>query len=91
MDSLMAVDLKDRLVRDFEIPMSATVIFEYPNIAELAAYLAKVALGWEEPPQPTEPRRMPAAASTPDLAPAPHLPDTIAAKLARLETLMRET
>jgi hypothetical protein len=71
--------------------MSATVIFEYPNIAELAAYLAKVALGWEEPPQPAEPRRMPAAASTPDLAPAAHLPDTIAAKLARLETLMRET
>ncbi|MGH8571726.1 MAG: beta-ketoacyl reductase, partial [Gammaproteobacteria bacterium] len=49
MDSLMAVELKNRLAAGFRVPLSATVVFDYPNIAELSAYLAESMLGWERP------------------------------------------
>jgi acyl transferase domain-containing protein/acyl carrier protein len=87
MDSLMAVDLTDRLARDFQVPLSATLIFNHPTIAELAAHLAKEALGWE-PPAPAARYIHTPASDAP--AADPHLPTAIAKKLARLETLVRE-
>jgi acyl transferase domain-containing protein len=93
MDSLMAVELKNRLARDFRVALSATVIFDYPNIIALAAYLATHVLEWDLPAQEGEDKDIPAPAlEEPALAnePAP-LPEPIAAKLARLETLMRQT
>jgi acyl transferase domain-containing protein/acyl carrier protein len=94
MDSLMAVELKNRLASDFRVGLSATVVFDYPNIAELAAYLANDVLGWERPspggsaesarPSPV----LPAFASEPGSGNPPL--DSIASKLARLEALMEE-
>jgi aryl carrier-like protein len=58
MDSLMAVELKNRLDTQLGTTVSSTVIFEHPTIAALAKYLA------EEVPQ----NQSPETASSPDLA-----------------------
>ena len=39
MDSLMTVELRNRLETNLEISIPSTVIFEYPTIADLAEYL----------------------------------------------------
>lgn len=38
-DSLMAVDLRTQLQADFKIPMSSTIMFNYPTMGGLAAFL----------------------------------------------------
>jgi acyl carrier protein len=40
MDSLMAIEIKNRLQAELGIPLRATVVFNYPNITALAAFLA---------------------------------------------------
>jgi NAD(P)-dependent dehydrogenase (short-subunit alcohol dehydrogenase family)/acyl carrier protein len=86
MDSLMALDLKDRLAADFGTPLPSTLAFDHPTITVLAAHLAATVLGWEEPaelePPPSIARRPPAAAAAPA--------GTLASKLARLESLVHE-
>lgn len=44
MDSLMSLELRNRLEADLGIPLSATVIWNYPTVAALAGHLAQ-ALG----------------------------------------------
>ena len=43
MDSLMAVELRNRLNRAFagEYTASNTIVFDYPDVATLARYLAQ--------------------------------------------------
>jgi acyl carrier protein len=92
MDSVMAVDLRDRLSRAFGVPLAATIAFDYPNIAELAHLLATT-LGREAPPHMIEPSEAAAPAPPPPGVQSRSGADTreaIALKLARLETLMRE-
>ena len=69
MDSLMAVELRNRLNRAFSDTYVApnTLVFDYPTIADLASHLVD-ALG-EAAPAPGEPA--PAAESTPEPAPQP--------------------
>ena len=57
MDSLMAVELRNRLNRAFtgEYVASNTVVFDYPDISSLARHLA------EELGEPGEPREVPSA------------------------------
>ncbi len=52
MDSLMAVELRNRLNRAFSDTYSApnTLVFDYPTIADLASHLA-TALGEPDPPE----------------------------------------
>ena len=78
LDSTMAVELAGRLARDLRVALPPTIIFDNPTVTQLAAYLATETLGWAAAEQP--------AAPVPD-------PDTqsIAAKLARLESLLRDT
>jgi acyl transferase domain-containing protein/acyl carrier protein len=85
MDSLMAVELKNRLAQDLGVSLPSTIVFNRANVADLAAYLASEALGWRTA---VSERRdpVPAAAASEPAAAA----DAIAAKLARLESLMRE-
>lgn len=90
MDSLMAVELKTRLAQGFRVPLSATVVFDYPNVAELSAYLAEM-LGWERPAAVGGEDAEPEREAAPFAAGPERLPDALAAKLARLEALMRET
>jgi natural product biosynthesis luciferase-like monooxygenase protein len=40
MDSLMAIEIKNRLQAALGVPLRATVVFNYPHIAALADYLA---------------------------------------------------
>ena len=42
MDSLMAIEIKNRLQAELGVPLRATVVFNYPNIAALAEYLASL-------------------------------------------------
>jgi NAD(P)-dependent dehydrogenase (short-subunit alcohol dehydrogenase family) len=43
MDSLMAIELRNRLCRDLDMPrpLPATVVFDYPSVDALAAFLAR--------------------------------------------------
>ena len=69
MDSLMAVELRNRLNRAFSDTYVApnTLVFDYPTIADLASHLVD-ALG-ESAPEPGE--SPPAPEPTPEPAPAP--------------------
>ena len=94
MDSIMAVDLRNRLARDFRVALSTTVVFDYPTIAELAGHLANDVLGWQTPAARREQIRTPdpeAPVTTREPVPGERLPDAVAMKLERLKTLMRQT
>jgi acyl carrier protein len=54
MDSLMAVELKNRLESQLGCSLSSTLMFNYPNIEELVNYLAKEVLAWEQPSEVVE-------------------------------------
>ncbi len=45
-DSLMAVELKDRLQNGFGRTLPATLSFDYPTISDLADHIAYEVLGW---------------------------------------------
>jgi acyl carrier protein len=55
LDSLAATELRQRLQRDLGLQLRATVLFDYPNLGDLARYLAgllfpeQVALAVEAP------------------------------------------
>jgi len=44
-DSLMAVELRDRLSRLTDVPLPATIVFDHPDPTALAAYLHSTVLG----------------------------------------------
>jgi acyl carrier protein len=52
LDSLMALELRNMLAQSFERPLSATLLFDYPTIRGLAAYLlSMVAAEFDESKQ----------------------------------------
>ncbi len=76
MDSLMAVELRNRVNRAFagEYVASNTAVFDYPDIAQLAGHVAEQLgdLGTAPPPQPEaspEPRPQPEPDTQPAAAP----------------------
>jgi malonyl CoA-acyl carrier protein transacylase len=86
-DSLMAVDLKTRLEANFNCSLPGTLLFEAPNIQDLATYLGKEVLHWEDEQQlvETEP--------TTDVLDITQLSEdevatSIAQRLAELESLI---
>ena len=46
MDSLTAVELKNRLQTSVGRPLPSTLLFDYPNVQDLAAYLGRQVLPW---------------------------------------------
>lgn len=49
MDSLMGVELKNRLEASFGVSLPVTLTFEFPTIKDVAGYLARKVMGWELP------------------------------------------
>jgi acyl transferase domain-containing protein/acyl carrier protein len=76
MDSLMAVELSNRLKVRCGLPLTSTVAFDYPNVDALSEYLL-------ERISPSEPRHEPSADSSPL-----GLDSSIARELAELESLI---
>jgi malonyl CoA-acyl carrier protein transacylase len=79
MDSLMAVELKKRLVASLETTLPATLVFDYPNLQDLTEYLGHQVFGWEVAENQ--------AVSTEQL-PDDELEASIAEQLAKLESLL---
>jgi acyl carrier protein len=52
MDSLMAVELRNRLARAIEAELPATLLFDHPTVAVLSAFLARTAFSELFPPAP---------------------------------------
>ncbi|NEQ99914.1 MAG: LLM class flavin-dependent oxidoreductase [Cyanothece sp. SIO2G6] len=55
MDSLMALELKNRLETALGQPIPAVAAFEHPTVTALATYLATDILGWSMTAAPAEP------------------------------------
>ncbi|MDZ8184143.1 MAG: type I polyketide synthase [Nostoc sp. ChiSLP02] len=86
-DSLMAVDLKTRLETALNCSLPGTLLFEAPNIQDLATYLGKEVLHWQDEQQEVE------TEPTTDVLEITHLSDdeleaSIAERLAQLESLI---
>ncbi len=62
LDSLVAVELRNRLAKRFAKHLPATLLFDYPTIEALAGYLRANVLG---PPAKPEPRPSPPAPTAP--------------------------
>ncbi len=93
LDSLASMELRARLQQQVDLPLPTTLLFKYPSIAALAAFLAQV-------PSPAT-----AAPSTPNTTTTPEDPDlsgllaqvdaaagdpSLEAELAALENLLEE-
>lgn len=95
MDSLMAVELTSRLVAGLRVSLAPTVVFYYSNIRDLAEYLATSVLGWESPVSPQQ--EPPVAQDEQEITSYrsgavsdDELPTSIAARLSKLESLIRD-
>jgi myxalamid-type polyketide synthase MxaE and MxaD len=62
LDSLMGVELRNRLENDLDLALSATLVWNYPTLAELALYLADKLGVSLQAEQPGEAKRVDAAA-----------------------------
>ena len=95
MDSLMAVELKNRLDTHLGTPVASTIIFEFPTIHTLATHLVEMIYTAEPPPDPgdslnreqEEPERQP----EPILEPPSDVSPDIEQELAALETLLNRS
>jgi len=88
-DSLMAVDLRNRLVQAFGRSFPSTLAFDYANIRLLAAHLAEDVLDDAAAEMASAPAVVPVA----ELPPVDEndLDAALAARLARLESLVKNT
>ncbi|MBI1390264.1 MAG: SDR family NAD(P)-dependent oxidoreductase [bacterium] len=88
MDSLMAVEFKNRLQSRFQVQLPATLAFDYPDIASLAEFMHSMNAPGEETAAPMEPRNG-KQHETP--APTGDVEDSIAEGLAKLTQLLGES
>ncbi|MHC5722586.1 MAG: acyl carrier protein, partial [Nostoc sp.] len=45
-DSLLSIELKNRLEKGLEVSLAASLIFDFPNITRLVDYLVEQVFGW---------------------------------------------
>ena len=94
MDSLMAIELKNRLEAGLGSDLPSTLAFEYPTIESLSQYIKSQVLGWDYPMAddsellPSEDERVKALSEVEQLA-EDDVEASIAQRLAELETLIR--
>ena len=48
-DSLLSIELRNRLEKGLEVTLPASLIFDFPNIQRLVTYLMEQVLGWQIP------------------------------------------
>jgi acyl transferase domain-containing protein/acyl carrier protein len=93
MDSLMAVELKNRLEASLCSSFPATLAFDCPTIAHLTRYLAREVLGWDTPATaaelPTDADEQAKALSEVEQLSDEEVEVSITQRLAKLETLLR--
>jgi hypothetical protein len=93
MDSLLAVELKNRIVEGLGLSLLPTLAFDHPNIHSLADFLLRE-LGWETGEIQAQPLRAmhQAAAASSQIAQLPEdeIEASIADRLERLEALVRK-
>ncbi|MBV8886874.1 MAG: SDR family NAD(P)-dependent oxidoreductase, partial [Chroococcidiopsidaceae cyanobacterium CP_BM_RX_35] len=92
MDSLTAVELKERLEGSLGSKLPATLVFESPNIKELAEYLGREVMGWSPVNDALlqgEDERTVAVSKIEQLS-EDEVEASIADRLAKLESLMKE-
>lgn len=92
MDSLMAVELKNRLEVDLDCSLPGTLAFEAPTIQDLGNYLSQQVLGWADVADKPA-AAVPEADAAADLATIAQLSEeeveaSITDRLARLENLI---
>jgi NAD(P)-dependent dehydrogenase (short-subunit alcohol dehydrogenase family) len=93
MDSMIAVDLRQRLARAFAKNLPSTLVFDHANIRLLADYLATEVLAWGESPAPAPSASAAAAAAAvtePVSADETDLDAALARRLQKLESLIRD-
>ncbi len=92
MDSLMAVELKERLEASLGATLPATLAFESPTIKDMAEYLGREVLGWKPVTDDTLPQgeseRSQAVSNIEQLS-EDEVEASIAERLAKLESLMK--
>ncbi len=89
MDSLMAVELKERLEVSFGASLPATLVFESPNIQALAEYLGSEVLGWQSLVIPLIPQEDTETLSQIEELSEDEVAASIIERLAKLESLVR--
>jgi acyl carrier protein len=52
MDSLMLVELKNRLEKALAYSLPSTIVFEFPTVLALSEYIATQVLKWDTAPEP---------------------------------------
>ena len=80
LDSLLAVELRNRLARAFARKLPTTLAFDHANILALADYLGGYALGWGASPAP----------DSPPIVDESNLDAALARRLEKLEGLVRQ-
>ncbi|MEZ4867750.1 MAG: SDR family NAD(P)-dependent oxidoreductase [Caldilineaceae bacterium] len=90
MDSLTAIELRNRLERLVAAPLRATLAFDFPTITHLAEHLAKDVLGWSQAPAVTaSPQEATAGAwSTIEALSEEAVDESLTTGLAELESLL---
>ena len=93
MDSLMAVELKNRLEASLGSPFPATLAFDCPTIEHLTRYLSREVLGWDTAATavefPTDEDEQAKALSEVEQLSDEEVEASITQRLAKLETLLR--
>jgi acyl carrier protein len=86
MDSLLAVELRNRLETGLGLSLQATVAFDHPTVKKLSEYLSTEVLEWKEdrPVKPQSP-----VLSQIELLPDEYLDLEIRKRLERLEALIQ--
>ncbi|MEA5550940.1 SDR family NAD(P)-dependent oxidoreductase [Anabaena cylindrica UHCC 0172] len=96
MDSLMAIELRNRLQKQLETNLPSTLLFDYPTVETLTKYIAEKVMGWTATPN-IEDKKQPIINQQPqqeitDLEQfsEQEINDLLAAEMAAISELMKE-